>query len=374
MSLLKKIKDDLWSVPPHQIISLDILRAMAIILVVFNHSEILFTSFVSKPFSGFRLPLVHSGWVGVQLFFVLSGFLIGYQLWKELEEKRSIDLKTFMIKRSFRIWPLFYFLSFLFLSIRGPIRENATFADLYFLSNYLTEDTIKGSWSLSVEEQFYIISPLLMIIFAKFKELKLRHFRYFLWFILLMAPVVRYLVLFLKYNTITPPTPMVIKSIYKPLHTNFDSLILGLILANLKVENKLKNLKVGGCLFLFVAVSLGFRIYFKNLFNYSLIAGVFAFLVWLGLYCEETVKKYFNWKFFTLIAKLSFGIYLWHIFLGKRVAPFISESLGSQSDLMKYTMFFISYSFLAVVMASITFVVIEKPFLRIRNRVLKNDH
>jgi peptidoglycan/LPS O-acetylase OafA/YrhL len=137
--------------------SIDGFRAIAILIVVFGHATNMF-----------------SGHLGVSFFFVISGFLITTLLLKEYKKNGIIDLKKFYIRRAFRILPLAYLyltvlfvLSFIF-SFSVPLESYLSC--LFFIRNtsILIDTGVEGwtghFWSLSVEEQFYIFIPALLIL------------------------------------------------------------------------------------------------------------------------------------------------------------------------------------------------------------------
>lgn len=361
----------LFEQPKHHMVSLDIYRALAIILVFFNHSAIIFQNNGGETLSLFRFPMIHSGWSGVQLFFVLSGYLIGYQLWSELKQTETINFKTFFIKRTFRIWPLYYFICLIFILSRGLFSDYSYYSDLYFLSNYLDEGVIKGSWSLSVEEQFYLFSPLFLFVSVKYFKLSLDRIRYILYFIFLLAPAIRFLTLKYGFGTLSPPVSEIIDHLYKPIHTNYDSLIVGLILSNFKVQKINSTFRdfLPRLICLLVLVVVG-RLYFKNLFNYSLLAILFGAAVWIGVLRENFFSRYLNFKIVSLIAKLSFGIYLWHFQLGKWMYPKIIELFNSFSLLIQYLFGAIALFVIVIMASSITYLLIERPALNYRNKFL----
>ena len=87
---------------------LDGLRTFAILLVINQHTCAAWDeTFAPNRYTSF--PLTVNGWMGVDLFFVLSGFFIGSQLWKELVRTGTISLGGFMVRRTLRIWPLYFF-------------------------------------------------------------------------------------------------------------------------------------------------------------------------------------------------------------------------------------------------------------------------
>jgi peptidoglycan/LPS O-acetylase OafA/YrhL len=142
--------DDLIHPPATNVAALDVLRSAAILLVFTGHFVGVFqTSPAVRNFPVFRW-----GWTGVDLFFVLSGLLIGSQLWKELDRNGRIHVGHFLLRRGLRIWPLYY--SFVILAAAGVFfgkNISVIWSDALFLSNYFP-GRVSGGWSLSTEEQF----------------------------------------------------------------------------------------------------------------------------------------------------------------------------------------------------------------------------
>lgn len=150
-----------------RILQLDVLRAIAILLVLGRHTPVL-----PKYAGHFQLlaePWVRMGWSGVELFFVLSGFLIGGLLFQEIKARGSLDIRRFLVRRAFKIWPSYFvYLGFvalfiLFVSHEIPARELAgrMLPNLLHLQNYLGSPRTH-TWSLAVEEHFYITLPFLL--------------------------------------------------------------------------------------------------------------------------------------------------------------------------------------------------------------------
>lgn len=139
---------------------LDFLRGIAIILVLFRH-QLLF------PF------LKTMGWIGVDLFFVLSGFLVSGLLFKEFQKFGTINPKLFLIRRGFKIYPIYYLTYILYLLpqiMDHKLKLQKVFYDLSFIQNYALGwgYAFPPSWSLAVEEHFYFgLVLLLWLIFNK---------------------------------------------------------------------------------------------------------------------------------------------------------------------------------------------------------------
>ena len=143
---------------------LDLLRALAIILVVVYHAGIM----------GFALPnRIHRfGWIGVDLFFVLSGYLIGGQLLAPLARGQRINLPRFYLRRVLRIMPAYFAVLAVYFLL--PLwREYPEIAPLWkFLVSAQNIGLHGGTafshaWSLAVEDQFYLLLPLLLILLSR---------------------------------------------------------------------------------------------------------------------------------------------------------------------------------------------------------------
>jgi peptidoglycan/LPS O-acetylase OafA/YrhL len=130
--------------------SLDVLRGVAVLLVIANH----------YPY----YTLAKVGWIGVDLFFVLSGFLISGLLYTELLSQGSISLGRFFVRRGLKIYPAFYFFLGLTALMSPGIRHSGhLLTEAFFLQSYLPR--VWGhTWSLAIEEHFYIMLPLLLIV------------------------------------------------------------------------------------------------------------------------------------------------------------------------------------------------------------------
>jgi peptidoglycan/LPS O-acetylase OafA/YrhL len=141
---------------------LDLLRALAIIVVVIYHAGIM----------GFPLPnRVHRwGWIGVDLFFVLSGYLIGGQLLAELARNERLNLARFYARRALRIMPA-YFLILAIYFLLPTLREYPDMAQplwkfLFSVQNVALHGgtAFSHAWSLAVEDQFYFALPFLLLV------------------------------------------------------------------------------------------------------------------------------------------------------------------------------------------------------------------
>ncbi len=140
---------------------LDLLRAIAIIVVIIYHAGIM----------GFPMPgRVHRwGWIGVDLFFVLSGYLIGGQLLASLARERRIDLGRFFARRALRIMPAY----FVILAIYIFLPSWREYPDMYPWWKFVVSvqniglhggTAFSHAWSLAVEDQFYLTLPFILLL------------------------------------------------------------------------------------------------------------------------------------------------------------------------------------------------------------------
>jgi peptidoglycan/LPS O-acetylase OafA/YrhL len=152
--------------------SLDALRGVAILLVLFHHT------YIPAQWSGAAAPFARVayrfGWTGVDLFFVLSGFLVGGLLLGELHERGTVDVRRFLVRRTFKIWPSYFALIgvvWLLTSTIDPPRDPAKafkhiVPNLLHVQNYWISPRIQ-TWSLAIEEHFYLLLPFLLALIAR---------------------------------------------------------------------------------------------------------------------------------------------------------------------------------------------------------------
>ena len=158
---------------------IDGLRAIAVLGVLLYH---------------FSVPGISGGFVGVDIFFVISGFLIGNILWREFSKTGSISLVKFCERRLKRLAPAFIVMSMVttlaayFILLPFEFREfgKTLIASTVYLSNVFffrqsgyfdtvsDEKPLLHTWSLSVEEQFYVFLPLFILLFARFPSMLVR--------------------------------------------------------------------------------------------------------------------------------------------------------------------------------------------------------
>lgn len=204
---------------------LDTLRAVAILMVIPRHArEILTGDF----FGDFLKKVFNHGWVGVDLFFVLSGFLIATQLIQTIKRDGRIHFGRFFLKRSLRIMPSYYFVLLIYLiwpAFRESPNLDPAWKFLLYLMNYGREgEAFSHAWSLCVEEHFYLVFPFIAAACAW----KPRVFKPLALFIGILLGVV--ILRYYLWMTGAPFYP----AVYRPSHTHLDGLTIGVGLAALR--------------------------------------------------------------------------------------------------------------------------------------------
>ena len=348
-------------------VQLDCLRGVAILLVIFRHT-ILFRA------PAWDAPVVQFGWAGVDLFFVLSGFLISGLLFSEFRQKGSIRFARFALRRALKIYPAFYALVFLTILIRvvnhypGPILR-PFLNDLFFLQSYFP-GTYGHFWSLSVEEHFYIFLPVLMYLMIRLSPpLRSDPFRYF--------PVVFVFVaaLLLSFRLWTSAhVPFSWQTHLFPTHLRIDSLLFGVVisyLAHFHAEKFWGFVRPRYPLLLligFFLISPGFWLTQETPWMYTygvslLYLGFGAILIGTLAAPIESAHKAVRLGFRSLgfIGGFSYSIYLWHV-------PLLIW-LASFSILRKPYWGISAFVLGSLALGIITSKLIEIPIVKLRDRL-----
>lgn len=341
---------------PRRIPSLDGLRAISILSVVVGHAVLTHGSPVVLE------PLSHAGNLGVRMFFVISGFLITSLLLNELRTSASISLRDFYIRRTIRIWPAMYFYIAVVALLNFVGYINLSPGDLLaaatFTMNYHHDRAwaLNHMWSLSVEEQFYILWPAL-VLFAGGRRLA-----YACLAIILIVLALRAFTWFAVSQDDTAMT--------REFQFVADALASGALLTCLIeeapkwprymafIESKLALLVS----IVALAASFGSFLFSPGLF-YVLMQSVSNLgMVVLLHYAISTPSGWFfkllNLRFMVFIGTISYSLYLWQeLFLNAYVNNWYTRFPQN-----------IVLSFLA---ATISFKFVEKPFLDLRKQFSK---
>ena len=298
-----EVAERAWALPA-QIPELDGIRGLAILLVLACHST------MWLPASGFR-DICEQGKVGVDLFFVLSGFLITGILLDS--RKQAGALPTFYIRRALRIWPLYFSyltISFLMFGRMMPVHFSR-WAYVLFAQNFFywisMGPFLDPTWSLAVEEQFYVVWPWIALRVRRERVLKI------CCAVLGMAPVIR---LAFRLAGAGPAF------IYGNTLCRLDGIAMGGMLAAWVRDARfevagLKRLArvglvagivgVGGC-----CAGMPFGLELRYSFVTLAFAGVFAFTL-LTQGTESPLARMLRSSALTGLGRISFALYLFNL-------------------------------------------------------------
>lgn len=365
----------------NRLYGLDHLRALAIIFVFLYHYKL--------PFFGhpdWLKDVAKFGWTGVDLFFVLSGFLISSQLFAQIKEGNPISFKQFFLKRFFRIIPAYWvvliiYFCFPFFHERealAPLYKYLTFTQNFGL-DIKNNGTFSHAWSLCVEEHFYLFLPIILIglSFSKFFNKS-----YWLLVALFLAG---FLIRVYNWDNFFLPNMEKenawlywYKYIYYPTYNRLDGLLVGVSIAGLYqfYPNLWRRLSKYGNLILILSLVVLTGAYFlcyeehsygASIYGFSIVAIGYGLMV-IGAISQTSFLYKWNSKVTTFIAMLSYAIYLTH----KGVIHVTQELVSNLNiDVNSNMMLFISIVTSLLVALMINFA-IEKPFMRLRREILKS--
>lgn len=348
---------------PRYIPSLNGLRAVSIVLVFLAH--IADTRGAPDFFSHF----MHFGNLGVKVFFVISGFLITSLLLKEQADTGRVSLKAFYLRRTLRIFPAFYIYIAIMLILMALNIVQASWADVLhavsYTSNYHVDTFVKTDhplwswefnhlWSLSVEEQFYLVWPGLFVLLGPRRALVIAGV------MLVVCPVCRY---FMWYQMEAIPTAMT-----RRFQAVADALATGCLLAggfNWLGQNRwyarYSSMRLAIIVPIFgLLASQGTDVIGRGVYY---VIGQTIANVSIALIIDHYVRfpnsiggRLLNWKPIVFIGTLSYSLYLWQ-------EPF----LNSMNEVSDRTAFPQNVVF-AILAALASYYLIERPFLRLKDK------
>ncbi len=355
---------------------LDGLRAIAVILVVMVHSSIIGTFKAGEPegfFLSYYYEFTRVGWCGVDLFFVLSGFLITGILMDTAHKKNCF--KYFYIRRTVRIFPLYYmtlFLCFIFLSFSYETYAFGTRYFMYFL--YLQNwfgvlpyghiPYFDHFWSLAVEEQFYLVWPALFLFALKRS-----------WVVPLCICLVVFSILLRAYLVLDGHPEIA----YTITLTRMDSLVLGALLAYY-LRQKPHAFSYNKVFVYFILVSSFFIgvVAFINGSLYGIQNNVIIYgLIWFSLLFTGIVgwtvtadpksifMRFLRLKFLTDIGRVSYGVYVFHGIIMTAIHPL--AFFDDKSYLFVHIFFFTVCGGASYLLALVSFKYYEKPMLKLKD-------
>lgn len=350
---------------------LDLLRAIAIVWVMLFHSYIV--GGLGPHFAW----LSRFGWAGVDIFFVLSGYLIGSQVLRPLQQGQAFSFARFYARRAWRILPAFAMVLALYVffpALRespglAPWWQFATFT-LNLLVDYQHQQAFSQAWSLCVEEHFYLLFPLLACALAR--RPSTRKFVAFCLGMVLLGIALRSAV-WLHDAAIDPPRNWFVEDIYYPTWMRLDGLLMGVMLATLRVyraptwarlQVHANAILLGGLLICGLALWL-FRDragLLANALGWPLLSFGFGLLVFAAAERRSLIGR---WKVpgAGWVAAISYSLYLSHKIAFNLVHEALARLLQGQGLLL-----FALYALAVLMLGASLHYLVERPFLQLRER------
>jgi peptidoglycan/LPS O-acetylase OafA/YrhL len=328
------------------------------------------------------LPVTYHGWMGVDLFFVLSGFLIGQQLLKPYLRGKSPSIGDFYLRRAFRILPVYLVVVALYFLVPawreapaiGPLWKFLTFTMNFGFSFRLR--AFSHAWSLCVEEHFYLILPLLVTLLMRKPSARKT--------VLTIAFVV-FGGLALRYWLIAQYPDEIYTKVYYTSYSRLDGLTAGVTLALLKTFRPAtwNRLMLRGHTLLLAGIACVAPLIwmFRNRdlgsdvgsAKWGMIVGLPLLSLGLGLITASTMSHNGLLARFRIpgaqtLATLAFALYLTHKEIGHLLMerfPAITQPQGPASWLL--------YAIACLAAAWFLHIAVERPFLRLRDRTSRNE-
>ena len=346
--------------------TLDILRFVAVALVLGRHIDI-YPAETNKYLNAFTGVWQRGGWVGVDLFFVLSGFLVSGLLFTEFQKRGSISPKRFLIRRGLKIYPAFYVLIALTaidLLHSHSLIFSRLIRELLFVQNYGYE-LWNHTWSLAVEEHFYLLLCAGLFLVVKFRKTLLPFDK-----LPIVFAGVAITCLALRLLIPVGPDTLYLRVLF-PTHTRIDSLLFGVLLS---YSAHFKPFSISGktriaLLMIFIAAYI-------PPFTWTLETTRFIYTfelsaLYLGggallLAVNGLESRSLPARGIAFIGSRSYSIYLWHMSMALWGVRLAQKLIGLHLNWYGYAAVYLVGSIMAgIVMAEI----IEFPIIRLRDRL-----
>lgn len=367
---------------------LNSLRFFAAFLVVMHHSETIRKKNGLENFEW--LGLFRNGGNAVTFFFVLSGFLITYLLLKENDQKKTVSVKNFYLKRVLRIWPLYFLLvvigTLVLPELCDVLNVNYempyTFGEvwyyfIFFLPGLVTfffgHHLLEPLWSIGVEEIFYLIwAPIFK--FGKQKILPI-----LLSIILLKIILITLALFFIKDGLFN----------YFVNTFSFEAMAIGGLgayfifnrekpLSDLFLYNKSLQLFIYSILAMYLLFNVNFNnIIWNSIFKTPIISSIlldFLFLyliVGVSLIDNSVIK--FRGKVLSYLGEISYGIYMYHVLIIFTIVLFFKKYLQILNPISSSIAFYTLVTLTMILVSSVSKFYFENYFLKIKTGKIKED-
>lgn len=359
---------------------LDGLRFCAFLLVFVHHSPVF-------PGSRAAAAVKEFGFVGVDLFFVLSAYLLIALLQREYTATGATDFGKYFIRRALRIWPLFYvyiaacFVYFLASDGKDlAVITGRTIGHVFLVDNFFTAfdghynplNFTPHLWTIAFEEQIYVFIPLLFTAIVALRRTPMA-FAIIAGAIMVAEPILRWGVTRFSNSELIPWTVPFL---------HFDTIFAGLLLGA-GVGSRVKE-KIPGDVFVIIGLLILGFVFFQppdsDLFRasgravylFTFLACAFFLIVLGNLDGRSWTARLLACQPFVFLGRISYGLYVWH-WVGNEFGPGLARQwlpalVSSQNSIVSWTSLVGTALSLTVALSVTSYFVLERPFLRIKTR------
>jgi peptidoglycan/LPS O-acetylase OafA/YrhL len=377
---------------PGAIPELDGLRGIAILLVLLRHAA----RPVFEEEGGIlqlgswdlAVPLLN-GWMGVDLFFVLSGFLITHHLLKHWPGRFQVGyFSRYWLKRVLRTFPAYYatlaVVAFGLLPFYRPVVEDTAtqlWQHVLYLQDYFGSQWVPAFWSLGVEEKFYLLCPFVLLWLGRYPRARQ------LWILgalALLPGLLRAMTLVSQAGNATE-YEYFFWAVRSPFHLALDGLWLGVICALIhrwrppavaeNPEARRRLLLSAMALLAMLLLSVAWfddRHFAASVGVLSLVSVAFAGIVLAVVLGPTFISAWLRARWLRFMAEVSYSVYLTHLIMvwpAMRAAESLWPGWGESSPILKFALFLVVFVAFSLVAGLILHFAVEKPFLILKNRV-----
>lgn len=361
--------------------NLDALRGIAFGMVFLYH----FFGYMPYTSSGyfeknFIAHVIMEGHLGVNLFFVLSGFLITYLLLVEKEENSKINIKFFYVRRILRIWPLYFLVILISFFIYPIVTHQFSFSVvkdhwlyyLFFINNFdriltgfngLGNDNLGVLWSIAIEEQFYLFWPLILFIANKKYYLPL--------FFLIIIASLTYRFFYINDET----------RLYLHTFSVMSDLAIGGALAyfclyKTKIFYAIVNCKRSFIILIYILFGLAIIFLQKwsllnaltHMSERLILSFFFAFIIAEQCFAKNSFFKLGKLKILSWMGTISYGLYCLHLY-GIAIIQKLNVAMGCvEIPKILFYVELISCLGISILLAYLSYTFFEKKILRFKTK------
>jgi peptidoglycan/LPS O-acetylase OafA/YrhL len=388
-----------------RVLELDVVRGLSILMVVISHTELHpeLHSFLYWPL----VAVSYIGWAGVDVFFVLSGFLVGGLLMREYEKTGALAPKRFLVRRAFKVWPTYYVFLFAYVAWmisfgaeaptpagRAVFLGRALWPNLLHLQNYVGHSPVGWLWSLAVEEHFYLILPWVLLLVFRPKrpgdriDVRVTGRRMTCLFVATAVACLGFRAI--TFALTAPEDRADSLRLYFPTHLRIDSLLCGVFLAYLVRfhDDAVQRLRPWRGAILVASVLAWTPFYVRHdlhqgalyPFGFTLIWAAAAGLVIVAHLASTRpagssglLRRYLERPMRALawLGVRSYAIYVWHGYFAQPIAHRIALALHIRSSMPGIRGWANDLLYLATyfVLGAIMYELVELPGLKLRQRL-----